>query len=92
MSEKELSTKISQKHKKGENKNYSGFVIHVKWVNQTDEYLIYHAKLSMLKSNMSILASINEWDIFTFLQLLKKKVLDKSKKIKLRRSFSVKTD
>jgi hypothetical protein len=69
---KQLSTKISQKHKKVENKNYSGIVIHVKVANHTDEYLIYHDKLSMLKSNMSILASINEWDIFTLLQVLKK--------------------
>ena len=87
MSEKQLSTKISQKHKKDENKNYSGFVIHVKWVNHTDEYLIYHAKLSMLKSNMSILASINEWDIFTLLQVLKKKVLEISKKNKIMEVF-----
>ena len=72
VSEKQLSTKISQKHKKNENKNYSGFVIHVKLLNLTDEYLIYHVELSMLKSNMSNLASINEWDIFTLFQVLKK--------------------
>ena len=71
-SEKQLSTKISQKNKKDWNKNYSGFVIHVKWLNQTDEYLIYHVELSMLKSNMPNLASINEWDIFTLFQILKK--------------------
>jgi hypothetical protein len=39
VSEKQLSTKISQKHKNNENKNYSGFVIHVKLLNLTDEYL-----------------------------------------------------
>ena len=72
MSEKQFSTKISQKNKKDYNKNYSGFVIHVKWLNQADEYLIYHVELSMLKSNMPNLASINEWDIFTLFQILKK--------------------
>jgi hypothetical protein len=72
------------KNKKNENKNYSGFVIHVKLLNLTDEYLIYHVELSMLKSNMSNLASINEWNIFTLFQVFKKFNFGISKKIKLR--------
>jgi hypothetical protein len=49
-----------------------GYTTESKLLNLTDEYLIYHVELSMLKSNMSNLASINEWDIFTLFQVLKK--------------------